>query len=130
MKKVLIVDDNIMMRKLIRNIFRNENIEILEAENGIAGLETIKNTAIDLVVTDLIMPRMEGIELIMHLKRDFPGIRIIAISGGKPYYLYMAKKMGIDGVFTKPLNLNKFLQMVKKLIQFPANDNINHALAM
>ena len=102
MKRILVVDDNLMMRKLIRNIFSNEEYEIEEAENGVEGLEIVRKHEIDLVVTDIIMPVMEGLELIMHLKRDFPNIRIIAISGGKPYYLYMAKKLGIEGIFTKP----------------------------
>ena len=94
MKRILVVDDNLMMRKLIRNIFSNEEYEIVEAENGVVGLEIARKNDIDLVVTDIIMPVMEGLELIMHLKRDFPDIKIIAISGGKPYYLYMAKKLG------------------------------------
>lgn len=118
MKRILIVDDNLMVRKLIKNIFRDEAYDIEEAENGLEGLEIAKRSAIDLVITDIIMPKMEGIELIMHLKRDFPDIKIIAISGGKPYYLYMAKKLGIEKIFTKPLNLHEFLNAVKMLIQF------------
>jgi YesN/AraC family two-component response regulator len=119
MKRILIVDDNLMMRKFIRNIFSNEEYEIEEAENGSEGLQIARKHDIDLVITDIIMPVMEGLELIMHLKRDFPEIKIIAISGGKPYYLYMAKKLGINNIFTKPLNLHQFLSTVKKLIQFP-----------
>jgi YesN/AraC family two-component response regulator len=121
MKRILIVDDNLMMRKLIRNIFIKEEYEIVEAENGSEGLDIAKKFDIDLVITDIIMPVMEGLELIMHLKRDFPDIKIIAISGGKPYYLYMAKKLGIEKIFTKPLNLHQFLSTVKKLIQFPGS---------
>lgn len=127
MKRILIVDDNLMMRKLIRNVFTNEHYEIVEAENGIEGLEIARKQDIDLVITDIIMPVMEGLELIMHLKRDFPGIKIIAISGGKPYYLYMAKKLGIQGIFTKPLNLQQFLGAVKKLIQFPEKGIISRS---
>jgi YesN/AraC family two-component response regulator len=122
MKRILVVDDNIMIRKLVRNIFINEDYEIEEAEDGIEGLEMIRQNSVDLVITDIIMPKMEGLELIMHLKRDFPNIKIIAISGGKPYYLYMAKKLGIEKIFTKPLNLHEFLNAVKKIIQFPAKD--------
>jgi len=127
MKRILIVDDNLMMRKLIRNIFANEEYDIVEAENGSEGLEIAKNHNIDLVITDIIMPVMEGLELIMHLKRDFPGIKIIAISGGKPYYLYMAKKLGIEKIFTKPLDLHQFLNAVKKLIHFPKSGIISRS---
>jgi len=122
MKHILVVDDNLMMRKLIRNLFHAENIEIEEATNGVEGLEIIKQHPVDLIITDIIMPKMEGIELIMNLRRDFPEIKIIAISGGKPYYLYLAKKLGIDGIFTKPLNHQVFLKAVKKVIQYPTKE--------
>jgi YesN/AraC family two-component response regulator len=119
MKSILVVDDNQMMRKLIRNLFHGEDIDIKEATNGMEGLDFLKQNEVDLIITDIIMPKMEGIELIMNIRRDFPKIKIIAISGGKPYYLYMAKKLGIEGIFTKPLNHQAFLQAVKKVIQFP-----------
>ncbi len=123
MKKILIIDDNVMVRKIIRSIFRNEGYEIQEAENGIEGLEMVREEPYNLIITDILMPKMEGIELIIHLKRDFPNIKIIAISGGKPYYLYMAKKLGIEGVFTKPVDPNELLKAVKSLIQFPVPKN-------
>jgi YesN/AraC family two-component response regulator len=123
MKKILIIDDNVMVRKLIRNIFRNEGYDIEEAENGIEGLEMVKQEPFHLIITDILMPKMEGLELIIHLKRDFPKIKIIAISGGKPYYLYMAKKLGIEGVFTKPVDPNELLKAVKRIIQFSAPNN-------
>ncbi|MBN2273376.1 MAG: response regulator [Bacteroidales bacterium] len=124
MKHILVVDDNLMMRKLIRNLFHNDNYIIEEATNGVEGLEIVKQHPVDLIITDIIMPKMEGIEMIMNLRRDFPDIKIIAISGGKPYYLYMAKKLGIDGIFTKPLNHDAFLKAVKKVIQFPGKEQI------
>jgi len=123
MKNILVIDDNLMMRKLIKNLFHEENFEIKEAANGIEGLEFVKDHPVDLIITDLIMPKMEGIELIMNIRRDFPDIKIIAISGGKPYYLYLAKKLGINGIFTKPLNHQVFLNAVKKVIQFPTNEH-------
>ncbi|MBN1415383.1 MAG: response regulator [Bacteroidales bacterium] len=123
-KQILVVDDNLMMRKLIRNLFHKENFEIKEAANGIEGLEFVKGNPVDLIITDLIMPKMEGIELIMNLRRDFPDIKIFAISGAQPYYLYLAKKLGIDGIFTKPLNQQVFLKAVKKVIHLSANKSV------
>ncbi len=124
MKHILVVDDNLMMRKLIRNLFHEDNFVIEEATNGVEGLEIIKQHPVDLIITDIIMPKMEGLELIMNIRRDFPNTKIIAISGGKPYYLYMAKKLGIEGIFTKPLNHQIFLKAVKKVIQFPARGQV------
>lgn len=116
MKRILIVEDNTIMRKLIVNLFNEENIESREASNGLEGIRMVRELHFDLVITDIIMPKMEGIEFINLLKKDHPAIKIVAISGAKPYYLYMAKKLGTDGIFTKPLNRNSFLKHVKKLI--------------
>lgn len=126
MKRILIIDDNLLIRKQIRFILRDEDFDIEEAENGIQGLEMIKQETYDLIVTDIIMPEMEGLELILRLKRDFPKIKIIAISGGKPYYLYMAKKFGVQNVFTKPIDHQKLLTAIKNIIQFSEKFSNSH----
>ncbi len=118
MKKILVVDDNLMMRRLIINLFTNQNLEFDEAADGNEGLEKILEYNYDLVITDIVMPGMEGIEMIMQAKRHIPGLKIIAISGGKPYYLYLAKKLGIEAVFTKPLNHHQFYEKVKSMLPF------------
>jgi two-component system nitrogen regulation response regulator NtrX len=118
MKKILLVDDNIMMRRLIINLFRNENLEIDEASDGREGLDKLSTKVYDLVITDIIMPGMEGIEMIMEAKKHHPNLKIIAISGSKPYYLYVAKKLGVEAVFNKPLNQHQFYDKVKNVLQF------------
>jgi len=116
MSKILVVDDNVMMRRLIINLFRDQNIEFDEAADGREGLDKISGNTYDLVITDIIMPKMEGIEMIMLAKKQQPDLKIMAISGGKPYYLYMAKKLGIEAIFTKPLNHHHFYKTVKDAI--------------
>jgi YesN/AraC family two-component response regulator len=118
MKKILIVDDNVMMRRLIRNLFANMDIEFDDASHGREGLDKISSNHYDLVITDIIMPVMEGLEMIVQAKKQLPDLKIVAISGGKPYYLYMAKKLGIEAVFTKPLNHHKFYDAVENILQF------------
>jgi len=116
MKRILVVDDNMLMRKLIINLFSNKEVHVDEAADGKEGLLKLFDNQYDLVITDLIMPGMEGIEMIMQAKRNFPELKIIAISGGEPFYLYMAKRLGIQGVFTKPLERNRFISLVDKLV--------------
>jgi YesN/AraC family two-component response regulator len=116
MKRILLVDDNILMRKLIINLFRNKEVTFDEAGDGREGLMKMADNRYDLIITDIVMPGMEGIEMIMHVKRSYPGVKIIAISGGEPFYLSLAKKLGIQGIFTKPLEGNLFLSVV--------NDNL------
>jgi len=118
MNRILLVDDNIMMRKLVINLFRNQDLAFDEASNGREGLGKIVENRYDLVITDIVMPDMEGIEMIMLAKKQQPDLKIIAMSGGTPYYLYMAKKLGIEAVFTKPLNKQLFYQTVGSLLQF------------
>ena len=112
MKSILVVDDNIMMRKLIINLFSRDEYAFDEASDGREGLDKMSDNHYDLVITDIVMPKMEGIEMILQAKRSFPGIKIIAISGGEPFYLCLAKKLGIQGIFTKPLNHQGFLSAV------------------
>jgi len=118
MKKILLVDDNIMMRRLIIHLFRNENIEIDEASDGREGLDKISTKVYDLVITDIIMPGMEGIAMIIEARKNHPDLKIVAISGSKPYYLYVAKKLGVVAVFSKPLNQHHFYDKIKKIPQF------------
>jgi YesN/AraC family two-component response regulator len=121
MKKVLVVDDNIMMRKLIINLLKRDNVVFDQAGDGKEGLDKMSGNQYDLVITDIIMPEMEGIEMIMEAKRKYPGMMIIAVSGGEPFYLYMAKKLGIEEIFSKPIDQHGFSAAVSKILQLPNN---------
>ncbi|HBH48600.1 MAG TPA: hypothetical protein DDX98_08165 [Bacteroidales bacterium] len=117
--RVLVVDDNIIDRRFIKyTLFTHLNICAETAKDGLEALNKIKNNYYDLVITDIVMPKMEGIELINHIQSHSPTSQIIAISGNNPYYLYIVKKLGIASVFTKPLDINNFLKRVEKLL-FP-----------
>ncbi len=122
MKSILVVDDNRLERRIIMHIlkehFANEII-IDEAPEGLSAVNLLSHTLYDLVITDLIMPKIEGLELIRKIKSEYPSSRVIAISGGKPFYLYLAKKLGIEGVFTKPIDRERFIFCVQELLNLP-----------
>jgi len=75
----------------------------------------------DLVITDIIMPKKEGIEMIMELKKEFPDVKIIAISGGgrnvPETYLPIAKKLGSERTFSKPIDWPELIKTVRKLLK-------------
>jgi YesN/AraC family two-component response regulator len=88
---------------------------------GKASMRLFREEAADLVITDIIMPDQEGIETIMELRRDFPEVKIIAISGGgrvRPdEYLHMAKTMGAHLTLLKPFEQQELLSAVQKLLK-------------
>ena len=70
MKKLLVVDDDMINRKLLNVLLKKNNYEVIEAENGMEALNIIKNEPVDMVLLDIIMPVMDGIDLLKLLKND------------------------------------------------------------
>lgn len=121
MKTILVIDDDSDTREEIREYLAAKNYKVVTAADGAAGLKIARDRTIDLVITDLIMPRKEGVETIVHLKRTKPGVAIIAMSGGgrsrNLSFLDIAREAGADRTFTKPLALAELLQVVEELTQ-------------
>lgn len=120
MGSILIIDDNIEIRKLLRELLEREKYQVFEASEGDEGINICRRQKIDLVITDLVMPGKEGIETIIELKHDFPDINIIALSGGGKIgpriYLEYAEIFGADHSFSKPISPRKLLAAVNELV--------------
>ena len=91
------------------------------AEDGNKGLKLIEGNSYDLVITDIVMPEKDGLEVVMELKQLFPNIRIIVISGGGERLniqdlLKMARLMGADRVMSKPLDFIKLQSAVREVL--------------
>ncbi len=117
---VLVIDDDTEIREMIRKMLINENYKVVEAINGMEAFKILDNKLkIDIVITDIIMPEKEGLETIRELKKDYPHIKILAISGGgkgsAQNYLSMAKAMGANLTLSKPFSLQELLESVRKL---------------
>lgn len=117
---VMIVDDDPCVRNAIKKILRNEPYEIIEAANGCEAVYFFRQTKIDLMITDLVMPEKEGIETILEIRQGFPDVKIIAISGGgksnTDLYLNMAKDLGAQYILSKPFQIADLLNAVRKLL--------------
>jgi CheY-like chemotaxis protein len=125
MDSVLIIEDDDFVQKMLKQTFQRAGYEVATAENGAAGIKLYDSKLsmlepFDVVITDLIMPEMEGIETISKLRKRDPNIKVIAISGGgrnKPEdYLHLAKKLGASRTFTKPVDRDALLQAVTELV--------------
>jgi len=120
MPLILIIDDDNKVRGMLRQTLERAGYDVLDAPDGKEGINLYRKDPVDLVITDLIMPEKEGIETIIELKRDFPDVKIVAISGGgqidSEEYLHMAEKLGAQRTFTKPFELKELLEAVRELI--------------
>ena len=118
--RILVIDDDPSMRKILRRLLEFDNFEVVEAENGKIGLELEANIPIDLVITDILMPEVDGLEVIIALKKKNPKLKLIAISGAGFFseqdYLTWAAKLGADCTFAKPFNLREFLAVIYDLL--------------
>ena len=119
-QSILVIDDDETIREILRAILEREGYRVLEAQDGNEGLKKFTETPTDLVITDLIMPGKEGIETIRDLRRKFPGVKIIAVSGGgrigPESYLKMAKGVGALRTLSKPFDRTVLLKAVEEVI--------------
>jgi DNA-binding NtrC family response regulator len=121
MARILVIDDDIQILEMLRQTLEHEGYEVIDAHDGKEGMKLYREAPTDLIITDIIMPEKEGIETIMELKRGFPDVKIIAISGGGQIApeecLYLAKKLGAQRTFTKPVPRQDMIKAVKELLE-------------
>jgi CheY-like chemotaxis protein len=121
LKTILVVDDYDDLRAIVRRILTTDGYDVLEASNGKEAALVYAQHRPDLVLTDLIMPDGEGLELIEHLRGLYKQVKIIAMSGGgrgsKANYLALAKKLGADYTIEIPFSLEELLSVVRLAIE-------------
>lgn len=120
MAKILVFDDEPSILLMIKKMLEKAGHEVDIALNGKEGMALFQKHKPDLVITDIIMPEQEGLETIISLRKNYPDLKIIAISGGGRIgpdgYLPGAKLLGANAVFTKPLMQKEFMQAVSDLL--------------
>ena len=126
MARILIIDDDDQIRKMLRLTLNAAGFDVVEAQDGKIAMKLFhQDLTVDLVITDLIMPEKEGIETVIELRRDFPKVPIIAISGGGRIdpndYLLLAKKLGAQITLEKPFSRKDIINAVNELIKPEGN---------
>lgn len=121
MARILIIDDDADVRAVTQEILESAGHEVVCAENGLAGLEAQRRRPADLAVVDLFMPEKEGVETIQDLRRQFPGVKIVAMSGGgrsidSGRYLATASRLGAGAVLSKPFDARALLGAIDRLL--------------
>ncbi|BCO07756.1 transcriptional regulator [Desulfolithobacter dissulfuricans] len=116
--RILVVDDEEQIRSMLTQMLEQEGYEVHTAENGEQGMDLVCRHAFDLVITDMIMPVKDGLKFIMELVRDYPDLKILAISGGGAIkaerYLTMAGYLGDIATLEKPFKRETLLDMVRE----------------
>lgn len=119
-KHILVVDDDDMMRSFVKELLTINKFKITEADNGKSGLKAFLENTPDLVITDIIMPEMEGISFIKELRSHDKSIPIIAMTGNvhgrMEEFLDISAKLGADEILRKPIKSQDFLDAINRLL--------------
>ena len=117
MPKVLIVDDERSVVLLLRQMLNERGYDTCEAPNGLAGLKWFQSQFIDLIITDLKMPNMDGMTFLREVKRQEPATPVIILTAyGSPESATEAKESGAFTYLSKPFEMEELLRVVESLV--------------
>jgi CheY-like chemotaxis protein len=119
-KRILVIDDEDLIRELVKEMLEAEGYVVSTAANGKEGVRVFHKELPDLIITDIFMPEMEGLETIRELQRVSPNVKIIAISGGGEKgmlsFLSHAKRFGALRALEKPFSRQELITTVGELL--------------
>jgi CheY-like chemotaxis protein len=130
MQDVLVVDDELDVRDAIKRVLERAGYSVRTTAGAAEALAELRRCHADVVITDIIMPKINGVEAIESIRREFPGVRVIAISGGGNFgitgyqpaaittsaYLAAAERAGAHRILTKPFESKDLLQAVEQVL--------------
>jgi CheY-like chemotaxis protein len=128
-RRILIIDDEPFVLEALKRVLASSAMAVIAASTADAGLAAMSEAPVDLVIIDVILPGMDGVAAIKLIRRDHPGVRIIAISGGGNFglnsylpeaistsaYLAACKAAGADGVLAKPFETAELRSLIDQV---------------
>jgi DNA-binding NtrC family response regulator len=120
-QRILIVDDDESMRRMIAEVLSAAGYAVSEASTGKQALRLLTEQDIQLVLTELVMPETEGLQLIQQMHKAEPDVRVIAMSGSPraATYLSVARALGARAALHKPLPVDQLLQTIHEVLAAP-----------
>ena len=130
MAAILVVDDELEVGEAIQRVLERAGFTVVVANSADAALQALEGHQPDIVVTDVIMPKVHGLDLIRIVRGQYPRVRVVAISGGGSFgplaykpdaisthaYLAGAREAGADEVLTKPFDMGDLLATIRRLL--------------
>ena len=117
--RILVVDDEPEPRKRLRDVLLGSGHAVLEAETGLLALDVLSREPVDLVITDVVMPDLDGIGLVHRMKSEHPEVKAIVLSASDysqdEIFLRIARLMGAAGAFRKSIQARELLDVVETL---------------
>ncbi|MEJ2237940.1 MAG: response regulator [Gemmatimonadales bacterium] len=117
---ILVIDDEEGVRQVVAKVLEREGHDVVEASDGKVALSLMRDNLPDVVVCDLFMPEMDGVEVLRKLRRDYPQMSVVAISGGgyqgQVQLLDVAKTLGAVAVLKKPFELGELVAAVNRAL--------------
>lgn len=121
MSKILIIDDDEQFNLMLKSALAIKGYDVDTASNGKEAMALYQSNVYDVIITDIIMPNVDGYEVILNLRRMGKADRIIAVSGGgrtaADDYLITAKHFNVAATFNKPVDLQALRAKVEEIIQ-------------
>jgi DNA-binding NtrC family response regulator len=131
MNKILVVDDDRDMQENIVEVLENAEFDVCTADNGEEAIELVSETPFDLVLLDLIMPKMGGMEALPIIRRKCPNIKIIMVTAFSTIdNAVEAMRKGANDYITKPFKINELMMAVKRCLEEAKFQECKHVLGM
>jgi CheY-like chemotaxis protein len=128
MIRLLVIDDDPVIRRVIKRILTDPECAVFEAENGLQGVECYRSLGHDLVITGLLMEVQEGVKTIIELRALTPSLPILAISGGWQHrgadLLSLAHQLGATETLSKPFTPNELRAAVGRCLRASSGDDM------
>jgi CheY-like chemotaxis protein len=129
-RRILVIDDETFVREALQRVLGAPAVTVIAAADAATGLAALRETPVDLVIIEAVLPGMEGVAAIKEIRRDYPGVRIIAISGGGKFglnayrpdailtnaYLAACTAAGADAVLAKPFETPELRSLIDQLL--------------
>ena len=124
MAQILVVEDTPEVRRTLRRMLETEGHTITEAGNGQEAIEQLRAGPVDLIITDVLMPEKDGIELLRQIPEIYPGLPVIAMSGGgrqlpATVALSLSKAFGAQHTLYKPFRKPELIRLVEGILSHP-----------